>query len=464
MTAHNYQMRHMFQVVEAGQNLVVELPFLRERAADFFSLLSLPEQDVQFDIRYGDKQIAAGKVGGDGRIQISLGGQPAGAYTVRLLAMAPREREIWKQLVYAQPSLSRTPRQVDALARRYAPIFLFSHKEEYFPVSLRDLLHAPELMASDQSVKVDTVFGSESVPLACLAEFLRYNGHSEYLLNQSALSMRHSDFKKVHGSAGTSVVYYSYMEDNANNRFFINYHTFYTFDPKTGIAKLLNVGPHIFDRESMTITFDASEKPVTVVVSGHMENQTISFFDQLMAWNSGRVAYGAGHPRAPQVKGHPVVPVAEGSHALYPAAGRYKISVLTELAGHIMRQFLPDESEDDEPAELHDRQVLLPPALASERYACYELRPLRLDCLSTDPSPTEALYDPDSSVLVFSGYWVDVPGTHNERFPPFSKKECEIEGWVDGAFQWNWDSLPDDVSKHTEAITEAIASRIEVQS
>ena len=456
-----FQLRRMVRIREARERLVVDLPFLREHRAQFFSDLSLPVQSLHFEVRLGESQLASGVLDGEAQFEVTLKGVPAGALTVRLLAGKPKEREVWKQLVFVQPNLTRTPEEVDALARRYAPILLFSRKEEYFPVSLGGLLRAPELLDSKQSIVVETIFGKQSVPLGSLSEFLRYNGHCEYLLDQSVLGLHGSDFKKIHGSATESVVYYSYMEDPENNRFFINYHTFYAFDPKTGIARLFNIGPHIFDRESMSITFNANEEPAAIVLSGHMENQTISFFDRLIAWSSGRVTYEARHPRAPQVMGHPVVPVAEGSHALYPAAGRYRISVLTELAGHIMGRFLPQEVEEGEPAELEEQQVLLPPAFSSNRHACYDLRPLRFDRLQSEPGPAGALYDPDSAVLVFSGYWVDVPGTHNERFPPFSRKECEIADWVDRAFHWNWDSLPDDVARHTEAITEAIAKSIQ---
>ncbi len=458
--SHSFSMYKMFRIIEVGEHLVVELPYLKEQPDTFFSALGIPKQPILFELRFRGELVASGTIGDDARIAVRMQDRPAGAYEVRLAVAESEGRDIWKQLVYVQPKLSRSPKQIDELARRHAPIFLFSHKEEYFPVSLGELLNAQELVASGQTVQVNTIFGDQEVPVSALAEFLRYNGHSDYLLNQSGMGLRSSDYRKVHGSAGSSVVYYSYMEDPANNRFFINYHTFYTFDPKTGIAKMLNVGPHIFDRESMTVVFDTSERPQKVVVSGHLENQTISFFDKLMAWSSGRVVYASDHPRAPQVQGHPIVPVAEGSHALYPAAGRYQISVLTELAGHVLRQFLPHASEEDDPPELHNRQVLLPPALTSAQYSSYELRPLRLDRLTSDPAPAQDLFDPDTSVLTFSGYWVDVPGLHNERFPPFSKKECEIEEWVDRAFAWKWDELPEDVARHNEAVTAAIAARV----
>ena len=61
---------------------------------------------------------------------------------------------------------------------------------------------------------------------------------------------------------------------------------------------------------------------------------------------------------------------------------------------------------------------------------------------------------------VFSGYWVDVPGLHNERFPPFSRKEMEIEDWIDQAYLWKWEELPPDVLKHNKALSEYIAKHL----
>jgi hypothetical protein len=60
---------------------------------------------------------------------------------------------------------------------------------------------------------------------------------------------------------------------------------------------------------------------------------------------------------------------------------------------------------------------------------------------------------------MFSGYWVDVPGFQNERFPPFSKREMDVRSWVEDGFEWTWD-VPESVKEHNRAIVEYIRQRI----
>lgn len=454
-------MRRMVSILEAGARLRVSFPYLSENPQEFTAATGVPKESLHWSLAFGEQRVAGGPLPAECLIQADISNGHNGAYTLRLLdSRQEPPAEVWKQLVFCQPTQTRDAGSIHELAMKFAPVLLFSHREQYFPVSLGELLCSEEVKRSTQAIKVETIFGKEEIPLPQLAEFLRFNGHADYLLDQSMLGTHRSDFRQLHGNSERAVVYYSYLESSEPGTFYIKYHTFYAFDPKTGIAKLLGVGPHIFDRESMTLTFRNQTNPETVTVSGHLENQTISFLDKLIAWSNGRVRYDSAHPSAPQVLGHPVVPVAEGSHALYPAAGRYQISVLSELAGHIMRRFLPQHAEEDEPDELANRQVLLPPALHSEQLANYELRPLRLDLLSSEPRNTDELYDPDTGVLTFSGYWVDVPGPQNERFPPFSRKEVEVDDWIANAFPWNWDALPKDVIAHNEAITQAIRDRL----
>lgn len=455
--------KHMFRVLKVGSFLHVDMPWPRDNAEFLFKELDLHPVPLAFEIKHGGKSVASGRLDTDWQIQIDLSGKPSGVYEVRITGRTTdeQEKEVWRQYVYVQTSCKRTPTEIHQLAQRYAPIFLFSRKEEYFPVSLEDLVASKAVRESKGHVSVDTIFGEQEVPVSRLDEFLRFNGHADYLLDQSMAGMDESVFFEIRGDFRRSVVYYSYIEDRAKDRFFINYHTFYAFDPKTGIAKFLNVGPHIFDRESLTVVFRGDGTPESIVLSGHLENQAILFLEKLRMWNTGRVRLRFGDPLSPEVRGHAIVPVAEGSHALYPTAGLYHISVLTELAGHVFRNILPlDKHDADEPPEMSSHQVLLPPTLQSETFANYELRPLRLDMLHSDPSTPQEFYDPSIACLVFSGYWVDVPGFHNERFPPFSRKEMDIEDWVDQAYVWEWEGLPPRVTDHNRALGDYIQGKL----
>lgn len=452
----------LFRLLQANERLVADLPDFIEFSDSLIHSLGLKRDSFRTRISKDETVLIERNISANFRIDEELPQKSTGVHKVEILAQHINESEekvIWNQLVYVQPTLKRTPEEIDIIAKRYAPVFLFSRKESYFPVSLSDLLRHPVLLESKGHVKVDTVLGEKEIPVKQLDEFLRFNGHQDYLLDQTMLDLNDSDFLKVHGDSKKSVVYYSYIEDAKTDRFFINYHTFYAFDPKTGIAKLLNIGPHIFDRESLTFAFDGSGRPTSLVLSGHLEKQAILFLQKLKMWNTGRVRIDLPDPDACQVGEHPIVPVAEGSHALYPTAGLYHISLLTELAGHVFHKILQIENKDDEPDEMETHQVLLPPSLKSDTFANYELRPLRLDLLKSEPLPEGDLYDPASACLVFSGYWVDVPGTHNERFPPFSRKEKDIEDWVDNAYSWQWKDLPKHIVEHNRALAEYIENR-----
>ncbi len=429
----------------------VELPWLLDDPRGFAA--EFDAGALEWTLSLGARTVDQGRT--EGHIEVNLSGEPGGAYRLVLCA---GERELWKQDIYCQPTLSRTPEQIDALAKVYAPVLLFSAKEEYFPVSLGSLLGAPAVKASDDTVHVETVHGDLAVPLAQLDEFLRYNGHADYLLDQSAFDAE-KVFDQVRGDFRGSTVYYSYLEDEASGRTFLNFHTFYAFDPKTGIARFLGVGPHVFDRESLTFVFGRGGEPECIVLSGHLEGQRILYFDSLKFWSEGRVRMSIPDDRLAAVQGHAVVSVAEGSHALYPTPGVYHISVLAELAGHVLGS-LCSLLGIEQPAEDHllDHQVLLPPALVSARHASYALRPLRIDLLRSEPLPESDLYDPATTSLVFSGYWVDVPGFANERFPPFSSREVDPASWVDGAHPWNWDELPGGVVEHNLALARTIAA------
>jgi hypothetical protein len=94
--------------------------------------------------------------------------------------------------------------------------------------------------------------------------------------------------------------------------------------------------------------------------------------------------------------------------------------------------------------------------LSSERFASYQLLPMRVDLLRSEPLPASELYDPATAALVFSGFWVDVPGFANERFPPYSSREMDPVAWVDGAFPWDWDALPSALVEHNQAVARSI--------
>lgn len=381
------------------------------------------------------------------------GVDPDGVWEVKIDGADPLgswRRPLWRQLIFVQKEFSRSQERIDQLARQHSPVFIFAKNEQYFPVSLETLLRSPLIMDRTDAMSIKTVFGKQSIPLSQLGDFLRFNGHADYLLDFNFLTMWRSVFAELGGDPWSATVYYSYFEDPESDRFFINYHMIYAFDTKTGIAKWTNLGPHVFDRESMVMVFDGNEEPQELIISGHLENQIIFFLNKLKMWNQGRVSVPYNDPRTLKLGTHPVVAVAEGSHALYPTSGVYQLSLLKEIAGYLDEDELAGNSS---PAgKLKPEQIIVPPRLKGERLPQYTLKPFRLDCLSSRFAHEDPGRDPYSAFLTFSGHWVDVLGPTNARFPPFTRKVSEIENWVDGAYEWQWDDVPERYQRNNEAI------------
>lgn len=391
------------------------------------------------------------------------GVDPDGVWEVRVEAEDSdgRVRPLWRQDLFVQKA-PRLPRErIDELARRYAPVFVFSAGERYFPISFEEMFEHPLLQSCDDAMTLRTVLGKREVPLCELGEFMLVNGHADYLLDFGFFSMKNSTFAEINGTSRGATIYYSYLEDAASDRFFINYHLFYTFDAKVGLARLTGIGPHVFDRESMVLVFEGGDVPTSMVISGHLENQTVFLFEKLKIWNQGRIRVAFDDPRTAKLGEHPVVAVAEGSHALYPTSGVYHVSLIREIAGYLHQSILgldPDECRD---SAIQPEQIIVPPTCRGASMTPYRLASLGLDRLTSRVGPGVEGRSGHSGYLVFSGYWVDVPGLQNTRFPPFTRKERDIEDWVDNAYPWIWDDLPAKLMKNNEVILEFLAAAVD---
>ena len=414
------------------------------------------------------------------RLVFEQGRDPDGVWDLTIEADGRNYRcELWRQKLFVQKRLRRTHEQIDDIARRHAPIFVFSRDEHFFPVSLRTLLRSTEIQECSDTMKLKTIFGKEMIPLCDLGDFMRFNGHSEYLLDFNFLTMRRSIFARMGGDPNNATIYYSYYEDPGSDRFYITYHLIYAFDTKAGIARLAGVGPHVFDRESMIMVFEGGGEPSSMIISGHLENQTIFLLRKRKSWKQGRIRVPYDHPGTLKLGTHPVIAVAEGSHALYPTSGIYQLSLLREIAGYLDVDTLPDEAPqararpprhaDATPlkadaagdATLIAEQLLIPSALESQVLPHYRLASLGLDRMTSQLRPDADDYDGHNAYLTFSGFWVDVPGTKNARFPPFTRKVSEIGDWVEGAYDWSWDDVPKRFHDNNRVILRLLTENVE---
>lgn len=454
-------MRRMFDIRHSALDalgnrvLEVELTAVRNHPEDVRRVL---RSNSRLDLRYRvsrEGHLKTGAIDADDpvmRLTFEHEKDPNGVWEV-VITGANGTRELWRQLIFVQTKLRQSHARIDELARTYAPIFLFSGEEKFYPVSLHTLMRSPLIQASNDVMKMKTVFGRERIPLPQLGDFMRFNGHADYLLDFNFLSMRRSIFASLGGDPKAATIYYSYFEDPRSERFYINYHLIYAFDTKAGLARLSGIGPHVFDRESMVLVFatDDADAPESMIISGHLENQRIAFLKKLKTWKQGRIRVPFDHQATLKVGTHPVIAVAEGSHALYPTSGVYQLSLLKEVAGHLDRDIVDDDGVAPR-RKLSVNQVLAPPGLRSRALSSYHLASLGLDRMTSRIDEAAEGYDSHNAYLTFSGYWVDVPGTKNARFPPFTRKVSAINEWVDGAYDWSWDDLPERYHRNNGAI------------
>ena len=295
MTIRMFDIQQNRKDAEGNQCFLIELSGIRTHAQAVREALKLTGAfTLTYRATFEDTEKSGDIDPSDPRFELTFERKvdPDGVWDVLIEAhdQAGRTREVWHQHLFVQKDLSRSSADIADLARRHAPIFVFSKDEQYFPVSLSTLLGAPEVRACTDTVEIETIFGEENVPLPDLGDFMRFNGHCDYLLNSTLFGMTDSVFASLGRSLGNSTVYYSYIEDPDSDRFFITYHLLYAFDTKTGVAKWTGIGPHIFDRESMVMVFNSAEEPVSLVISGHLENQTIFLLEKLKIWHQGRIS------------------------------------------------------------------------------------------------------------------------------------------------------------------------------
>lgn len=321
------------------------------------------------------------------------------AKTIRFGAVA------WKQEVYLPdyraeniPYLS-----VKDLAEGYKPYLSFHDEEKYFPISFESIFNAIDSYGG--GVLVKERFGPDIMEIKSsdqMKKFLSYNGNSEY-----SLVFDDSIIRSVKGVKDSSVIYWDYLMNG--NDIYITYHMFYSFDPKDGDEDDNKLGAHNLDRESFTIRFSPNPsegfyEPAYVTYAGHLSTSKMYFIGcqdtqygincvepnsdlesnyvfglDSIEWN-GKVSIKwsnvvkTGNDR-------PIIYIAKGAHAVYPAFGWYVI----KAAGIGFYEFAGNNS-----CKLSD-PILLELNLKKDRFTS------------------------------FSGNWVrSFKGVFDAKFPPFS--------------------------------------------
>lgn len=339
---------------------------------------------------------------------------------------------LWKQKVFSIAARERTisPELRDELARKYAPIASFHNDERYFPVSIPYMLNqedpdkdlAEEPFVLRNKPVINSFFSFFNKPefnvrfkMKDISKVLPYYGHSESVLKSDLPLSWDTLLKKRYGK-DHATVYYSVFENIKWKEIYINYHFFYSYDPKDGSETYDVMAAHIYDRESMTMVIRSGTlRPIAVFYGAHLASQTMAQLDPsgkvLQQWNTGRVF--VNWPEVNKINGHPVPAIALGSHGIYPKTGDYavmlnKVKLLLEPAGGD-RILYPEGIENFE---------------RTDTSYPYKLLPLRLENLTSD---CESPY----GVLTYSGSTVDVLGPTNASFPPYTDREEDYYSYTD---------------------------------
>ncbi|MBL7672347.1 MAG: hypothetical protein JNM39_17840 [Bdellovibrionaceae bacterium] len=365
------------------------------------------------------------------KIKIPVTG--TGVYLVSLFN--EKRRPFWVQKIFSiapqDKQLSEEEKKV--LAETYAPIVSYHQDELYYPVSLEYLTNQVEkdteldqepFILTNRSVATSffgSFFGSGSssalnlqFKFKDLLTVLPYSGHFESVLKSGLESSALTRLRQRYGKNHVTV-YYSIFENIKWKEILINYHFFYSYDPKNGTATKDALPSHIFDRESMTVVLrSTSRKPLDVYYGAHLSNQTMAQLDsngeETYSWPGGRTR--VQWHLAKLFGTHPIPSIALGSHGVYPEPGRYAVkfgqfNALVESAGGGDRF-------------IHPKSLT---SFKDPNSIPYELKDLELDRVTSGCAA--------KNLLTYSGATVDVLGPTNATFPPFTDREENFMSYAD---------------------------------
>ena len=441
---------NMFNIVEnSGGRLEVHLEYLENYPQDREYYISRwPIEDIYYMVTSSDGRLVQG--GGSRFIslmdyKIILNNLPQGVYTIELAyninARGSRFRTIWKQDVFIEGSQKAwTESEIKDIAERFAPIIVFHPEEEFFPVSF-DYLFGRQMPASMRDVEmiISGIHGTTNrFNNAELINILPFNGSISGLIRASNNRGFRFDMR---GSPQNATIYYSYIE--GDREVYINYHMFYAFDPKDAPATNPGIGSHVFDRESFTIVFNKSTKePVKTIYPAHLQNHTIRLrsssefgASNLQSW-TGRVTIPFYNVLV--YENRPIISIARGGHGVFPVGTNYRVypagfgahsNGRTGVIGAIPANDMRSNPQNNRIG----RNIIVSPSLNSN-FNSYELKRLDLAAAS-DPSIVE-------NVIAFSGSFVDLLGSNDAKFPPFTERERDAQRWVaDSTDVFNWNNI-----------------------
>jgi len=248
----------------------------------------------------------------------------------------------WKQFVV---NLYKPDAALQTAIGAHSPLYSFFTDENYKPVRIDEIYGRP---LTDFTVGASPFENRQ-------AQFQSFRDSSagsaaDYMRGNGSYSARIALKKEVAKTIGfnpsddTFPVYW--MADKIDETTVrVHYFVLFGFDEKVPayVGDNAEFGEHAIDRESVTITFKLSGSewsPTDITYAAHLPSQTMSFFGcaddpeckdkmsgtKLADWNLGATTINWN--KASRLKNRPIVYVAHGSHAHFPARGFYDVDLL----------------------------------------------------------------------------------------------------------------------------------------
>ncbi len=338
---------------------------------------------------------------------------------------------VWKQKVFAVAPAedTLTEETKNTLAEKFAPIVQFHKDEKYSPVSFEYLLNEvdtdqklqeePFVLKAKKTKGIFSFFLKPSLNVNFhfkdIRKILPYYGHTDAVLKSGLSDSFQTQLVGRYGESHKTV-YYSVFENKKWNEIYINYHFFYSFDPKNSTEEKMAIASHIFDRESITVVLrGTTQDPLSVFFGAHLATQTLAQLNTddsvIQEWKTGRVF--VNWPEVLKNGNHLIAAAALGSHAMYPVSGNYsvmlgQIKILREPAGG--GDYIYSAASESQEQFKNSKPYIL---------QSLNLKAVTSDCNNAD------------NILAFSGSTVDVLGPANATFPPFTDREEDYFSYAD---------------------------------
>lgn len=234
------------------------------------------------------------------------------------------ERRAWQSAVFPNPLeyeqlvfIRESPTsEISSLASKYNPLLSFHEEEKYFPITLSSIFDLPISSFGETNIEFN-----ESSSTSAGEILSKYASPSNYAFLDKASA------KSLTGAKDSFPAYF--LHETNGEKLWISYIYFFGFDEKTENSP----ANHQLDRESIIVQFSRVNNqwsPDGVVYAGHLPEQPTEFLGSektgtaLTRWDGGK-SFVQWKNVSKGPNGNPLIYVARGSHAMFPALGWFNV-------------------------------------------------------------------------------------------------------------------------------------------